>query len=140
MASVFTQILQGQIPGRVVWKDDLCFAVLTNRPIRPGHTLVVPRQEIDHWLDLPAELSTRLFETARAIGRGVQHAFKPAKVGLVIAGLEVRHTHLHVIPIDAIADLDFKRQNMDPPAEDLDRAARHLRESLRTLGYTQTSD
>ncbi len=135
MASVFTQILRGELPGRIVWKDELCFALMTNRPIRPGHVLVVPRQEVDHWIDLEAALSNHLFGVARAVARGVQHAFTPAKVGLVIAGFEVRHVHLHLIPADTLSDLDFRLQDANAAGEDLDRAAQHLRSSLRALGF-----
>jgi diadenosine tetraphosphate (Ap4A) HIT family hydrolase len=137
MGSVFTQIVNGDLPGRVIWKDEFCFALLTHRPIRPGHTLIVPRQEIDHWLDLDPALTARLFEVARSVGRGIQHAFQPTKVGMMIAGLEVRHTHLHLIPIDSLTDLDFARQDPHAAAEDLDQAADHLRASLRTLGYAE---
>ena len=136
MASVFTQILAGTIPGRIVWEDEQCFAILTNRPIRAGHTLVIPKQEVDHWLDLEPALSQHLFEAARSVGRGIQQTFHPMKVGMVIAGIEVRHVHLHLIPIDAVADLDFARQDPDAKPADLDRAASALRDSLRALGYT----
>ena len=140
MPSVFTRILSGELPGYVVWKDDLCFAILTNRPIRPGHVLVIPRQEIDHWIDLDPALRERLFEVAQKIGRGVHHAFVPTKVGLVIAGLEVNHTHLHLIPVDAITDLDFARQDLHVKPADLKRAADHLRASLRTLGFPEATE
>ena len=135
MASVFTQILSGDIPGRVVWKDELAFAILTNRPIRPGHVLVVPRQEIDHWLDMEPALANHVLAIAQSVGKAIQHAFRPAKVGLMIAGLEVRHVHLHLVPIDAVADLDFAKQDPNVSAEELDRAATKLRDSLRALGY-----
>jgi len=139
MATVFTKIIQGEIPGRFVWKDDLAVAFLTISPIRPGHTLVVPRAEIDHWLDLPPELTMHLSGVAQAIGKGLQHAFKPTKVGLMIAGLEVPHVHLHCVPIDELGDLDFRRQDLHAKPEDLDAAADTLRTALRTLGYTHVA-
>jgi histidine triad (HIT) family protein len=133
MPSVFTQILAGELPGRIVWKDELCFAILTNRPIRPGHALVIPRQEVDHWIDLEPALATHLFQVAQTVGRAMQHAFQPQKVGLTIAGLEVRHVHLHLIPIDQIADLDFARQDPHAQADALDEAAQRLRAALNTI-------
>lgn len=133
MSSVFTQILAGEIPGRFVWKDEHCFAILTNRPIRAGHALVIPRQEVDHWLDLDPALSAHLFGVAQTVGKAIQHAFQPQKVGLVIAGLEVRHVHLHLIPIDQISDLDFARQDLHALPETLDVAAQKLREALKLL-------
>ena len=130
MPSVFTKILSGELPGRVVWQDDEVAAILTNRPIRPGHTLVVPKAEIDHWIDVPSPLNARLFESAQRVGKAIQKAFPCAKVGMAVVGLEVRHVHLHLVPIDSIADLDFARQdpNADPAA--LDDAARRISEAL----------
>jgi histidine triad (HIT) family protein len=139
MPSVFTQIMSGALPGRMVWQDSACVALLTNRPIRPGHALVVPRQEIDHWLDLPPELTEHLFRVSQAVGRGLQEAFRPAKVGVAIVGLEVKHAHIHLVPIDAVGDLDFSKQDMNAQAADLDRAADLLRASLRTLGYAEVT-
>jgi histidine triad (HIT) family protein len=135
MASVFTQIIEGKLPGRFVWKDEYCVAFLTIHPLRPGHVLVVPREEIDHWLDLDADLASHLFAVARSIGKAIDRAFRPAKVGLMIAGLEVPHTHLHVIPIHELSDLNPANQDLNPDPADLDRAAEAIRSALRALGY-----
>ena len=137
MASVFTQIIEGKLPGRFVWKDDRCVALLTIHPLRPGHTLVVPRQEIDHWVDLDHELSSHLFAVARSIGKAIDRAFRPARVGLMIAGLEVPHTHLHVLPIHELSDLNPANQDPNPDPADLDRAAEAIRSALRELGYRE---
>ena len=139
MGSLFTDIIAGRIPGRFVWKDDLCVALLTARPIRPGHTLVVPRQEVDHWLDLPPELGTHLFETARIVGQAIQAGFRPVKVGLMIAGIEVRHVHLHLVPISEIKDLDFARQDPSPDPTAMDEAANKIRGELRRMGRTEVA-
>src|SRR6266536_5093 len=106
MASIFTQIIEGALPARFVWKDERCVAFLTIHPLRPGHTLVVPRAEVDHWLDLPSETVGHLMSVAQKLGRAIDRAFRPAKVGLMIAGLEVPHTHLHLIPIRELSDLN----------------------------------
>jgi len=140
VASVFTQIIEGVLPARFVWRDERCVAFLTIAPLRPGHTLVVPRAEIDHWLDLPPELLAHLMSVAQAIGRALQHAFRPVKVGMVIAGLEVPHVHLHLIPIDDLRDLDFSRANKNPDPAALDAAAARIRTALRALGYPQVAD
>jgi diadenosine tetraphosphate (Ap4A) HIT family hydrolase len=105
--SIFTRIIDGELPGHFVWHDDECVAFLSIAPLREGHTLVVPRLEVDHWLDLPPELVAHLTVVAQRIGRAQQAAFNPARVGMIIAGMEVPHTHLHVIPIDREADLNF---------------------------------
>lgn len=135
MATLFTQIIDGDIPGRFVWRDDRCVAFSTIAPIAPGHTLVVPRAEVDHWLDLDDATAAHLLVVAKAIGRAQMTAFEPRRVGLIIAGLEVPHTHLHVIPIDSDADLDFGRADHRASPEALDAAADRLRAALRVEGH-----
>lgn len=134
MPTVFTRILEGEIPARFVWKDATCVAFLSIAPLLPGHTLVIPRAEVDHWLDLDAATMGHLTAVARDVGKAQMHAFRPAKIGLMIAGLEVRHVHLHVTPIDDVRDLDFARQDPHATAVDLDAAAARIRESLAALG------
>lgn len=138
--TLFTRIISGEIPGRFVWKDEHCVAFMTIAPIRPGHTLVVPRQEIDHWLEAPADLTAHLFQTAQKVGRGIEAAFPCTKVGVMIAGLEVPHLHIHLTPIDEIRDMDFARQNSKATAAELDEAAAKLRAALRGLGFSEVSD
>jgi histidine triad (HIT) family protein len=140
LASIFTRIIRGDLPGRFVWRDESCVAFLTIAPLKPGHTLVVPRQEVDHWLDLEPGLAQHLFGVAQSVGRGIQRAFRPTKVGLVIVGLEVPHVHLHVSPIDRLADLDFAQANPNPDPAEMDRAAEKLRAALRELGHASTTD
>ncbi len=135
MASLFTRIIQGDIPGRFLWRDDTCVAFLTIGPIRPGHTLVVPIQEVDHWVDLPQDLAMHLFAVAQVVGQAQMAAFSPARVGLIIAGMEVPHTHLHVIPIRTEADLDFVRADPNPSPASLDAAADVLRAALVAAGH-----
>jgi len=120
--SVFTRILDGELPGRFVLRDARCAAFLTVAPLRPGHVLVVPVEEIDSWLDLPPELAGHLVLVAQRVGRAVQAAFGSARVGLVVAGLEVPHAHLHVVPVDTMADLDFARADPAPEPAALDDA------------------
>ena len=139
MPSLFTRIINGEIPGRFVWRDERCVAFLTIAPIKPGHTLVVPIEEVDHWLDVEPDLAQHLMTVAQSIGKAVQRGFKPRKVGLMIAGLEVPHVHLHVLPIQTLGDLDFANQDQHAKPADLDRAAETIRESLRALGYEQVS-
>ena len=140
MASLFTRIIDGELPGRFVWKDEHVVSFLTIQPIRPGHVLVVPRQEVDHWLDLPAELGTHLHTVAGHVGRAVQAAWSPTKVGLMVAGLEVPHVHYHVLPIWELGDMSFANADPSPRAEDLDAAAERLREALRAAGHGEVVD
>ena len=122
MPSIFTRIIDGELPGRFVWRDDRCVAFLSIAPLRPGHTLVVPIAEVDHWLDLDPVDAAHLMTVSQRIGQAQQRAFSPARVGLIIAGMEVPHTHLHVIPIDAESDLHFANAR-SLPDEEMDAAA-----------------
>lgn len=140
MASVFSKIIAGELPGRFVWKDDRAVAFLTIAPLKPGHTLVVPREEIDHWLDLPQDLAAHLTHVAKSVGKGIQKAFDAPRVGLMIAGFEVPHVHLHVSPIWNLGDMNFANQDNDADPKDLDAAAEKLRDALRGLGYAEVSD
>lgn len=130
MATIFTRIIDGEIPGTFVWKDDLCVAFMSINPLRAGHTLVVSRQEIDHWIDCPDSLRDHLFLVAQMVGRAQQEAFRPARVGLMIAGLEVPHLHIHVVPIDGVHDLDFSNAAQSVDRGELERAAEAIRAGL----------
>jgi histidine triad (HIT) family protein len=129
MPSIFTRIIDGDLPGRFVWRDDRCVAFLSIAPLRPGHTLVVPIAEVDHWIDLEPDLAAHLVVVAQRIGRAQQAAFAPARVGLIVAGMEVPHTHLHVIPIDSEADLHFANARALPD-EEMDAAAAAISAAL----------
>jgi histidine triad (HIT) family protein len=123
MATVFTRIINGELPGRFVWRDDLCAAFLSINPLKPGHTLVVPREEVDHWIDLDLGTWEHPNRVAKAIGTALDRAYAPEKVGLMLAGLEVPHVHIHVVPIWGVHDLDFSNAEQDPDPDSLDRAA-----------------
>ncbi len=140
MATIFTMIIEGKLPARFVWKDDSCVVFLSIRPLRPGHALVVPRREVDHWLDLDVGLLAHLAETAQAVGKAQMAGFKPERIGVMLAGLEVPHCHLHVVPIRGLHDLDFGNQDPDPDPAMMDDAAETIRRELRNLGCAQVSD
>jgi histidine triad (HIT) family protein len=135
MPSVFTRIIEGEMPGRFVWRDDRAVAFLTIRPITPGHVLVVPIEEVDHWIDLDADLAAHLMRVAREVGRAQMQAFAPRRVGMIVAGLEVPHCHLHLIPIDNESELSFSRADHNPDPAALDAVAERLREALCRLGH-----
>jgi histidine triad (HIT) family protein len=139
VASLFTRIINGELPARFVWKDERCVAFLSIRPLRPGHTLVVPRLEIDHWLDAEPALFAHLTTTAQNIGRAQMAAFHPERIGLLVAGLEVPHLHIHVVPIRGMRDLDFGNQDPDPDQKMMDEAAAKIREALTRLGFAEAS-
>jgi histidine triad (HIT) family protein len=130
VATIFTRIINGELPGRFIHRDEAAVAFLSIAPLRPGHTLVVPVAEIDHWIDAPPELNAHLLAVAQRVARAQQEVFSPAKVALVIAGLEVPHLHLHVVPIRSERDLHFENAASDVPGAELDDVAERLRAAL----------
>ncbi|RLY94644.1 HIT family protein [Kocuria tytonicola] len=135
MSSVFTRIIEGELPGRFVWADEQCVGFLSIQPLAQGHVLVVPRQEVDAWVDLPVALAQHLMTVSRSIGRAVDAAFQPKRVGLMIQGFEVPHTHLHVWPTNSIEEFDFANVDQDPDPAVMEESARRIREALRAQGH-----
>lgn len=107
MTTIFTRIIEGQIPGTFVYRDSLCVAFLSINPLAEGHVLVVPIEEIDHWIDMSPELSTHLFAVSHTISRAISQVFPCARVGLLIAGYEINHCHIHLIPTQTMNDFNF---------------------------------
>ncbi len=135
MASVFSAIIAGQIPGRFVWEDDEFVGFLTIAPVTPGHTLVVPRAEIDQWQDVDPAVMATMMGVAQKLGQAVRVAFDAPRAGLLIAGLEVPHLHTHVFPAFSMGDFDISGANTDPTPESLDEAQTKIKAALRDLGY-----
>ena len=139
MATIFTRIIEGELPGKLVWRDDTCVAFLSIAPLRQGHTLIVPIAEVDKWTELEPELAAHLMVVAQRIARAQETAFSPARVGLIIAGLEVPHCHLHAVPIDHESDLHFGNANSNVTDAELERTADALRAALAAAGYADES-
>jgi len=135
MASLFTMIIDGDLPGRFVWRDDRVVAFLTIAPLQPGHTLVVPIEEVDDWTELDPDLLSHLTNVAQIVGKAIDAAFQPTKVGLMIAGLEIPHVHIHVVPINTVNDLDFANADTDVSDAALDEAAQRIGAALADMGY-----
>lgn len=135
MPTLFTRIIDGELPSHMIWRDERCVAFLSINPLRQGHTLVVPRAEVDHWLDLEPALLDHCTAVARAVGEAQMEVFRPARIGLMLAGLEVPHCHLHVVPIDGLGDLDFARAARHVDEEELAQTAVRMRNALRHHGY-----
>ncbi|HEY8983708.1 MAG TPA: HIT family protein [Streptomyces sp.] len=135
MSTLFTRILDGELPGRFVWEDERAAAFLSIAPLTPGHTLVVPRQEVDRWTDADGELLAHCVSVAQKIGRAVQHAWDAPRASLIVAGFEVPHLHIHVAPAWEMGDLDFSKAEVEKDESKLDDAADRLRTALRELGY-----
>ena len=122
MPSVFTMIINRELPGRFVYEDDDVVAFLTIEPMTPGHTLVVPRAEVDNWQDIEPELFNKVMAVSQRIGKAVCQAFDAPRAGVIIAGLEVPHLHVHVFPARDLADFGFANVDRNPSPESLDEA------------------
>ena len=129
--TLFTRIIQGQIPGTFVYRDHLCVAFMTISPITAGHVLVVPIDEVNEWTDLSSELSSHLFEVAAQIGEAQKMAFKCERIALIIAGFEVPHCHLHLIPSNSMADLNFEYAVTSSNRDDLEQSSTLIIAELR---------
>jgi histidine triad (HIT) family protein len=136
VSTLFSRIIQGEIPGRFVWSDECCVAFLTIAPLRPGHVLVVPRDEVNEWTDADDDLIAQLMVVAKQIGVAQKAVFDAPRAGVVIAGFEVPHLHVHVFPSWCIDDFDFGNADRDPDPTQLDAAADALRAALRKAGHS----
>lgn len=130
MTTIFTRIINGEIPGTFVSRDDRCVAFMSINPMATGHVLVVPVDEIDHWIDAPAHLTAHLFEVTRRIGVAQRAAFGCERVGVIIAGYEVPHMHIHVIPTDDMGQLSFANAAAHVDPGELEAAAAAIRAHL----------
>ncbi|TNB71559.1 HIT family protein [Arthrobacter sp. BB-1] len=135
MSTLFTRILNGEIPGRFVWREPDVSAFLTTGPLADGHTLVVPTEEVDRWTDASPETLAKVMEVARRIGAVQVETFNAARAGLIVAGYEINHLHVHVWPSRSMAEFNFATADQDPDPDVLDANAEKLRQGLRAAGY-----
>ena len=135
MPTLFTRIIDGDLPGRFVWRDERSVGFLSINPMGPGHTLVVPVEEVDHWVDADDALLGHLYQVGHRIGEAVRAVWQPPRVALLIAGFEVPHLHLHVYPAWRMQDFDFANAQTAPAPAELDRHADALRTALREAGH-----
>jgi diadenosine tetraphosphate (Ap4A) HIT family hydrolase len=139
MASVFTQIINGNLPGHFIWRDERAVAIMTIQPIADGHVLVIPIEEIDHFDDLPEDLAAHLMVVSQRIARALKVAFPAERICLTIAGLEVPHTHIHLLPINSLGDFNFANAVMGDQQE-LATAAEKIRAVLRANNETSVAE
>ncbi|MCB9183370.1 MAG: HIT family protein [Flavobacteriales bacterium] len=129
MPSIFTRIIRGEIPCHNVGEDDRYLAFLDISPLREGHTLVVPKLEVDRFFDLPADVMAGIMPFAQEVAGRIKRAFPCDRVGVAVIGLEVPHAHVHLIPIDAMTDMDFSREKLKLSQERLAEIAKRIREA-----------
>jgi histidine triad (HIT) family protein len=129
VTTLFSRIIAGELPGQFVHEDDSSVAFLSIQPLSPGHTLVVPRVEIDDWLDCPDDLRDRLFGVAQRVGRAIRAVYAPPRVGVIVAGFEVPHLHIHVFGVVGLDSFDFRRA-VNASQDDLAPVAARLRAAM----------
>ncbi len=135
MPTIFTRIIDGEIPGTFVWRDEHCVAFMSINPMAHGHTLVVPIEEVDHWVDAGPELAAHLFVVTRHIAHAQAAAFRPERVGVMIAGYEVPHAHVHVVPTNQMSELSFANAAVSVDRDVLEEAASAIRSELVAAGH-----
>lgn len=137
MSTLFTKIINGDIPGRFVWKDEDVVAFLTIAPITSGHTLVVPRTEVDSWTHASPELLGKVMDVAQRIAQVQEKLFDAKRVGVLVEGFEVEHLHVHIWPAYSTADFEVHNVDHNPDPAVMDATAVKLRAALRAAGHEE---
>ena len=130
MASLFTKIIKREIPAHIVAEDDRYIAFLDINPLVMGHTLVVPKKEVDYIFDLDDDTLTGLQLFSKKVAGGIRKSFPCDRVGIAVIGLEVPHTHVHLVPLNSMDDLNFTRRKLKPSPEELTAAAEKIRKAM----------
>lgn len=129
MASIFTRIIQGEIPCHKIAEDDRFLAFLDIAPLAVGHVLVIPKEEIDYIFDMDPQLMADLHVFSQKVAKKIAQAIPCKRVGVAVIGLEVPHAHVHLIPLNHVSDINFERAKMDLSQEELAITAQAIREA-----------
>ncbi|HHP7240869.1 MAG TPA: HIT family protein [Cyclobacteriaceae bacterium] len=130
MASVFSKIVNREIPAHIIAENTHCLAFLDINPLVVGHCLVVPKQEVDYFFDLPDELYTELMLFAKYVSGGIKKSITCLRVGVSVVGLEIPHAHVHLIPMNNMDDMNFSRNKLSPGHKELDEIATLIKGNL----------
>ncbi len=133
MSSIFSKIVQGEISSYKVAETDDFFAFLDINPLAQGHTLVIPKKEVDYIFDLDEETYSGLWAFAKKVGKAVESVVPCKRIGIIVIGLEVPHTHIHIIPINSIYDMDFKKDKLKFSAQEFQSFANKISEAYNQL-------
>lgn len=129
MATIFTKIINGDIPSYKVGENQYCYAFLDIEPVTRGHVLVVPKIEVDYIFDLEDDKLAELMSFAKVVAKKMDKVFDCARIGISVIGLEVPHTHIHLMPINGVADMDFGKDKLSFPEEEMEKIAKAIREA-----------
>ncbi|MGC9469969.1 MAG: HIT family protein [Bacteroidales bacterium] len=130
MASIFSKIISGEIPSYKIAEDENFYAFLDIHPLARGHTLVVPKKEVDYLFDLDDETLAGMSVFSKRVALAIENAIPCARIGMVVLGLEVPHAHIHLIPINSEADISFSRPKLELTQEEFEEIARKIRKGL----------
>ena len=129
MPSIFSRIVAGEIPCHKIAEDDRFLAFLDIQPLAKGHTLVIPKMEVDRYFDLPDDILRDINVFARDVALQIERAIPCERVGVAVIGLEVPHAHVHLIPLNGVADINFERPKLEVTQDDLAATAAHIRQA-----------
>jgi histidine triad (HIT) family protein len=130
MPSIFTRIINGEIPCYKIAESDLYFAFLDINPLKKGHCLVIPKQEVDYIFDLEDEILSGLHLFAKKVAKAIEKAIPCKRIGVAVVGLEVPHVHIHLIPLDSMEDLNFLNKKLNVEAEEMESIRTRITEVL----------
>lgn len=130
MATIFTKIIQGEIPSYKIAEDDHCFAFLDINPVQKGHTLIVPKQEVNRLFDLDDKSYNQLMLFAKKVSKGIKQSFPCDRVGMTVIGLEVPHAHIHLMPINNLDDMSFFKDKLKLTKEEFAQIASDISSHL----------
>ncbi len=130
MASIFTKIINGEIPSYKVYEDERFYAFLDIFPLREGHTLLVPKQETDYLFDLPDDLLGEMNIVAKRIAKGMEQIVDCERIGMAVIGLEVPHAHIHLVPINGVHDIDFSQPKLEFTEEEFKEIALKINKAI----------
>lgn len=129
MGTIFTKIINGDIPSYKVAESETCYAFLDIQPVTKGHVLVVPKIEVDYIFDLDDERLSDLMKFAKTVAKKMDRVFDCERIGVTVIGLEVPHTHIHLMPINGITDMDFSKEKLSLSEDEMEAIARSIREA-----------
>ena len=130
MSSIFTKIINGEIPAYKVYEDDKFLAFLDIFPIQKGHTLVIPKKEVDYIFDINDELIAEYMVTAKKIGKAIEKVVPCERIGVAVIGLEVPHAHIHLVPINGVHDIDFSKPKLELSEDEFKSLAKAIKEAI----------
>ena len=126
MATIFTKIVKGEIPSHKVFEDEKFYAFLDINPLAKGHTLVIPKQEVDYLFDIDDELLSEMIVVSKKVAKALEKAVSCTRVGMMVVGLEVPHAHIHLIPIQTERDMNLSNKRVELSKDEFEKVARDI--------------